>query len=60
VYSDEIEPAAAEEDSYIKGLNFPNRELVNYWDFLCFSFNIAMCYSRMMAFQHFLVVRQTF
>lgn len=44
IYYDEIELAAAE-DSYIKGLDFPNKgELVNYWDFLYFSFTIAMCY----------------
>ena len=45
MYYDEIELVEAEESSYIKGLDFPNREeLVNYWDFLYFSFTIAMCY----------------
>jgi len=44
IYYDEIELAEAEEGSYIKGLDFPNIELVNYWDFLYFSFTIAMCY----------------
>lgn len=44
IYYDEIETAEAEEDGYIKGLDFPNRKLVNYWDFLYFSFTIAMCY----------------
>lgn len=44
IYYDEID-LAAEEDSYIKGLDFPNKgKLVNYWDFLYFSFTIAMCY----------------
>jgi len=27
-----------------KGLDFPNQELVDYWDFMYYSFTIAMCY----------------
>lgn len=33
------------EPRFRKGLRFPDRELVDYWDFLYFSFTIAMCYS---------------
>jgi len=27
-----------------KGLEFPDRELVDFWDFMYYSFTIAMCY----------------
>jgi uncharacterized membrane protein len=29
---------------YVSGLEFPNAELADYWDFLYYSFTIAMCY----------------
>jgi uncharacterized membrane protein len=29
---------------YVGGLDFPNSGLVDYWDFLYYSFTIAMCY----------------
>lgn len=42
LYYDEI----SDDDSlvYQKGLNFPNQELADYWDFMYYSFTIAMCY----------------
>jgi len=31
--------------SYQKGLEFPQRETADFWDFMYYSFTIAMCYS---------------
>ncbi len=42
MYYDEID---GESDvNYKKGLEFPGGELVDYWDFMYYSFTIAMCY----------------
>ena len=32
------------DNGYKKGLEFPGGELVDYWDFMYYSFTIAMCY----------------
>ena len=29
---------------FLKGLEFPNAEVVDYWDFMYYAFTIAMCY----------------
>jgi uncharacterized membrane protein len=42
MYYDEIDEEA--EGYYKKGLEFPGGELVDYWDFMYYSFTIAMCY----------------
>lgn len=50
LYYDEIETngsvpgASAAPVAFRKGLEFPDRELVDFWDFMYFSFTIAMCY----------------
>jgi len=41
-YYDELDGEG--EDSCKKGLEFPGRELVDNWDFMYYSFTIAMCY----------------
>ena len=33
-----------EAGKFVKGLEFPDKELVDYWDFIYYSFTIAMCY----------------
>lgn len=42
LYYDEL--SAEDSSAYRKGLDFPNQELVDYWDFMYYSFTIAMCY----------------
>ena len=42
MYYDEIDEKS--EGDYKKGLEFPGGELVDYWDFMYYSFTIAMCY----------------
>ena len=42
MYYDEIDEES--EGDYKKGLEFPGGELVDYWDFMYYSFTIAMCY----------------
>jgi len=42
LYYDELDDGSTE--SYKKGLEFPGGELVDYWDFMYYSFTIAMCY----------------
>ncbi|NCR10860.1 MAG: DUF1345 domain-containing protein [Microcystis aeruginosa LG13-11] len=42
LYYDEL--FAEDSSAYRKGLDFPNQELVDYWDFMYYSFTIAMCY----------------
>jgi uncharacterized membrane protein len=42
LYYDELDDGSA--NSYKKGLEFPGGELVDYWDFMYYSFTIAMCY----------------
>ena len=42
MYYDEIDENS--EGDYKKGLEFPGGELVDYWDFMYYSFTIAMCY----------------
>ena len=50
LYYDEVETgdsvagASAAPAAFRKGLGFPDRELVDFWDFMYFSFTIAMCY----------------
>ncbi len=48
LYYDEAEASALEPGErpvpFRKGLEFPDRELVDFWDFMYFSFTIAMCY----------------
>lgn len=41
-YYDEITQGA--EGAFAKGLQFPDAEVVDYWDFLYYSFTIAMCF----------------
>jgi uncharacterized membrane protein len=42
LYYDEL--SAEDSSTYRKDLDFPNQELVDYWDFMYYSFTIAMCY----------------
>ena len=42
LYYDDV--PGEEPSVYRKGLDFPNRVLADYWDFLYYSFTIAMCY----------------
>ena len=42
MYYDEIDEKSGSD--YKKGLEFPGGELVDYWDFMYYSFTIAMCY----------------
>jgi len=42
MYYDEIDGESGE--GFKKGLEFPGNELVDYWDFMYYSFTIAMCY----------------
>ncbi|MBC8178069.1 MAG: DUF1345 domain-containing protein [Deltaproteobacteria bacterium] len=42
MYYDEIDEES--EGDYKKGLEFPGGKLVDYWDFMYYSFTIAMCY----------------
>lgn len=50
LYYDEITPSkeinshGGELLPYSKGLEFPNEGLVDFWDFMYYSFTIAMCY----------------
>jgi uncharacterized membrane protein len=44
IYYDEISEPEQEQLLYVKGLEFPNKSLVDYWDFMYYSFTIAMCY----------------
>jgi uncharacterized membrane protein len=41
LYYDEL--SAEDSSAYRKSLDFPNQELVDYWDFMYYSFTIAMC-----------------
>ena len=42
MYYDQIDDKS--EGDHKKGLEFPGGELVDYWDFMYYSFTIAMCY----------------
>ncbi|MFB2876347.1 DUF1345 domain-containing protein [Floridanema aerugineum] len=42
--SQETKVAESEPTNYVGGLDFPNPGLADYWDFLYYSFTIAMCY----------------
>ena len=42
MYYDEIDEGSG--GDYKKGLEFPGDELVDYWDFMYYSFTIAMCF----------------
>ena len=42
LYYDEPEPGS--EAQFKQGLDFPGGELVDYWDFMYYSFTIGMCY----------------
>ncbi len=51
MYYDEKPPTAGEADEGIgglapfrRGLEFPNADLIDYWDFIYFSYTIAICY----------------
>lgn len=50
LYYDEFDPDTSVSDigatpvPYRRGLEFPDRELVDFWDFMYFSYTIAMCY----------------
>ena len=47
LYYDEEEGSQANDRSpfaFTKGLQFPDKELVDFWDFMYYSFTIAMCY----------------
>ncbi len=44
LYYDERSEPELEQLLYVKGLDFPNEGLVDYWDFMYYSFTIAMCY----------------
>ncbi len=50
LYYDELEPDTPTTRSsgglvaFRKGLEFPDKELVDFWDFMYYSFTIAMCY----------------
>ena len=42
MYYDEIDEKS--DGDYKKGMEFPGDELVDYWDFMYYSFTIAMCF----------------
>jgi len=42
--SQETKIGESEPANYVGGLDFPNSGLADYWDFLYYSFTIAMCY----------------
>ena len=44
VKSEEISIGESTPPKYVGGLDFPNAGLADYWDFLYYSFTIAMCY----------------
>jgi len=38
------EPPGEDAVEFVKGLDFPGGEIVDYWDFMYYSFTIGMCY----------------